>query len=160
MIRQLTRSVLGFHDLLGEIDFAALKRSAIRLDSASELNTIRVGIFVVEHDGCARYYCRTRVGWVFPSLFHVRFKGRFELIPHPVRIVFGSLFLCFWGLMNAVGALVIISKWDASSAHVSGLAAIILLLVNAGLLLSSFLFVVIEKKLVLSGYKKYSTMKH
>lgn len=160
MIRKLTRGALGFHDLRGEIDFVALKRSAVRLHSASELNTIRLGIFVVEDDGCARYYCRTRFGWIFRSLFHIRFKDRFELIPHPVRIVFGAFFLCFWVLMSAVGAFVVIAKWDEASAYASGSAVTFLLLINAAVILAGVLFVFIEKMLVLSGFKKYSTMKH
>lgn len=156
MIRGLMRGVLGFHDLHGEIDFEALKRSAIKLNCAAELNTIRVGIFLLQDDGCSRYYCRTRVGWFFRSFFHLRFNGKLELIPHPLRIAIGAFFLCFWVLMNAVGAGVLISKWGESSIYTHAAALAFLLLLDAVVALSGLLVLVAEKKLVLWGYKKYS----
>jgi hypothetical protein len=156
MIRRLMRVALGYHDLHGEMDFDALTRSAIRIESASELNTLRVGIFALQDGVGTRYYCRSRIGWVLRSLFYIRYRGDFELIPHPLRIASGAFCLLFLLIMNVVSVGLVISKLDDASfvAEVSAFAFILLL--NTIFAIAGSLFLVVEKKLVLSGYKKYS----
>lgn len=156
MIRKLMRFALGYHDLHGEIDFDALTRSAIRIESASELNTVRVGIFSLQDGVGINYYCRTRMGWLLRSLFHIRYRGDFELIPHPLRIASGAFCLLFLLIMNVVSVGLVISKLDDASfvAEVSAFAFILLL--NTIFAVAGSLFLIVEKKLVLAGYKKYS----
>jgi len=148
------RVALGYHDLHGEIDFDALTRSAISIESASELNTVRVGIFALQDGVGTRYYCRSRIGWVLRSLFYIRYRGDFELIPHPLRIASGAFCLLFLLIMNVVSVGLVISKLDDASfvAEVSAFAFILFL--NTIFAIAGSLFLVVEKKLVLAGYKK------
>jgi hypothetical protein len=154
MIARLMKSVLGFHDLNGDIDADALKRVAVKLGSVSELNTVRLGIFCVRDDRGARYYCRTRLGWLFPSLFHIRINGSCELVPHPIRVAAGVMVMSFLALMVVVSG-VLLSEVVVSTIDVAVPSVLFLLFLHAVFLLSSLAFLNIEKRVALSGFKNY-----
>jgi hypothetical protein len=96
------------------------------------------------------------MGWALRSLFYIRYRGDFELVPHPLRIASGAFFLLFLLIMNVASLGLVISKLDDASfvAEVSAFAFILLL--NAIFAVAGSLFLIVEKKLVLAGYKKYS----
>jgi hypothetical protein len=155
MIARLLKSTIGYHDLRGEIDADALKRSAVVLASASELNTLRVGIFCVQGDHGVRYYCRSQLGWIFPSLFHIRIDGNCELVPHPIRIAGGVIALIFLALMVVVSGVLVCTKVIVSTIDVAVSAVLFLLLLHAVFLLFGLAFLNVEKRVALSGFKKY-----
>ena len=154
MIARLMKSALGFHDLQGDVHADALKRVAVNLGSASELNIVRVGIFCVRDDRGARYYCRTRLGWFFPSLFHIRINGNCELVPHPVRVAAGVVVMIFLALMVVVSG-VLLSEVVVSTIDVAVPSVLFLLFLHAVFLLSGLAFLNIEKRVALSGFKKH-----
>jgi hypothetical protein len=149
------KGVLGFYDLQGEIDADALKRSAVTLKSASELNTVRTGIFCVQGDHGARYYCRTPLGWFFRSLFHIRINGSLELIPHPLRIATGVIVLMFLAGMVLVSGVLVFTELAFQNIYVAVSAVLFLLFLHAVFLLSGLTFLRIEKRVALSGFKKH-----
>lgn len=155
MTARLLKRTIGYYDLRGEIDPDALKRSAVVLASASELNTVRVGIFCVQGEHGARYYCRTQLGWFFPSLFHIRINGNSELVPHPLRIAGGVIALIFLALMVVVSGVLVCTKVIVSTIDVAVSAVLLLLLLHALFLLFGLAFLNVEKRVALSGLKKY-----
>ena len=78
------------------------------------------------------------------------------MIPHPLRIASGAFCMFFLLIMNVVGVGLVISKLDDASFVTEVSAFAFILLLNTIFAIAGSLFLIVEKKLVLAGYKKYS----
>jgi len=97
-MKKLFVPFLGFHEVGSYIKKEDIKALAVSFEPKN--NTLwwlstpaKLGIYKFSKNQQEFYLCRTFLGTFFPSLYRLSLKPKAKLIPHPIRLVFGTFFI-------------------------------------------------------------------
>jgi len=151
----LLKTVLGFHIVNEKLDVRRMEDVAAKISSVRELNTKNVGIFMLQTDSEKRFFCKTRLGMLLPSLFHLKVNGEIEAIPHPIRRSAGVMVAAFGCLLILTSLVIAVQSLQQSDRASAAMAITTILLISGGLFGILFAFLFAEKVMILSGFKKF-----
>ena len=149
------RKVLGFHIVKEELDVKRMEVVAAKISNVRELNTKKVGIFMLQTDSERRFFCKTRLGMLLPSLFYLKVNGEMEAIPHPIRRLAGVLVAAFGCLLILTSLVLAIQSLQQSDRALAAMTIATILLISSGFFGILFAFLFAERAILLSGFKKF-----
>ncbi len=153
----LLKSVLGYHLVKEKLDVKKMEGVAAKISSVRELNTKRVGIFLLETDSEKRFFCKTRLGLLLPSLYHLKVNGGIEAIPHPIRRFAGVMVAAFGCLLILTSLILTIKSLQQSDPALAAMAITTIVMISGGFFGILFVFLLAEKAMLLSGFRKFTS---
>ena len=104
---------------------------------------VKPGIYYYKINEKEYYICKTRLGFLFPSLYRLVLEPRVELVPHPIRWVFGC-FLVLWTFLALIPVIHI-----TFSGKTFGVISVVFWVL---FVLVMLFFFKIDKKIALHGF--------
>ena len=151
ILKNYLAALAGYHDVGDIINPDIIRDRAVPYQAKNEnlwwfSLPAKPGVYLFEQNNKLYYLCRTRIGFLFPSLYRLDLIPNPILIPHPIRLVFGYFFVFFMVVATIITSVLVVTQFP------QGLVAI-------GFWALTFLvfevFVGIEKNLAAYGFKKY-----